>query len=61
MVLGGGGRYDGLARALGAARATPALGFACTLETLLDAMPPNAVLPDDAPTGDAPDTNTDWE
>ena len=59
VVLGGGGRYDGLARALGAARATPALGFACTLETLLDAMPSNAVLPDDAPADDAPAAATD--
>ena len=63
VVLGGGGRYDGLARALGGARETPALGFACTLETLLDAMPPNAMLPDDAPADDAPAaaTDTNWE
>ncbi len=33
--LGGGGRYDGLARALGCERNVPALGFAYTLETLL--------------------------
>ncbi|MDE2939126.1 MAG: HisS family protein [Chloroflexota bacterium] len=33
--LGGGGRYDGLARALGSGRNVPALGFAYTLETLL--------------------------
>lgn len=33
--LGGGGRYDGLARALGSERSVPALGFAYTLETLL--------------------------
>ncbi len=33
--LGGGGRYDGLARALGSATNVPALGFAYTLETLL--------------------------
>ena len=33
--LGGGGRYDGLARALGSERNVPALGFAYTLETLL--------------------------
>lgn len=38
-LLGGGGRYDPLARALGSPRDVPALGFACTLETLLDAMP----------------------
>ena len=39
IALGGGGRYDGLARALGGESDIPALGFACTLETLLDAMP----------------------
>ena len=39
IALGGGGRYDGLARALGGKSDIPALGFACTLETLLDAMP----------------------
>ena len=33
--LGGGGRYDGLARALGSPETVPALGFAYTLETLL--------------------------
>ena len=33
--LGGGGRYDGLARALGSPANVPALGFAYTLETLL--------------------------
>ena len=37
--LGGGGRYDALARALGAACPVPALGFAFTLESLLAAMP----------------------
>ena len=36
--LGGGGRYDALARALGADHSVPALGFAYTLESLLDAM-----------------------
>ena len=40
--LGGGGRYDALARALGAAAPVPALGFAYTLESLLDAMPADA-------------------
>ncbi len=39
--LGGGGRYDALARALGAACPVPALGFAFTLESLLAAMPTN--------------------
>ncbi|PKB80103.1 MAG: hypothetical protein BZY88_09885 [SAR202 cluster bacterium Io17-Chloro-G9] len=33
--LGGGGRYDGLARALGARDTVPALGFAYNLEALL--------------------------
>ena len=40
VALGGGGRYDALARALGGAASVPALGFACTLEALLAAMPP---------------------
>ena len=40
VSLGGGGRYDALARALGGAAHVPALGFACTLEALLAAMPP---------------------
>ena len=39
LSLGGGGRYDALARALGGAAPVPALGFACTLEALLAAMP----------------------
>ena len=38
--LGGGGRYDALARALGGPAPVPALGFACTVEALLSAMPP---------------------
>ena len=38
--LGGGGRYDGLAKALGSASDVPALGFAYTLERLLDAIEP---------------------
>ena len=36
--LGGGGRYDGLARALGSGSQLPALGFAYTAERLLEAM-----------------------
>ena len=36
--LGGGGRYDGLARALGSSSGVPALGFAYTLEHLLDVL-----------------------
>ena len=39
VVLGGGGRYDALATALGDDDAVPALGFAYTLESLLSAMP----------------------
>ena len=34
--MGGGGRYDGLARALGSTEPVPALGFAFNLEALLD-------------------------
>ena len=46
-VLGGGGRYDALALALGGADAVPALGFAYTLESLLSAMPSDTIpLPD---------------
>ena len=36
--LAGGGRYDGLARALGSPTDVPALGFAYTLELLLDVL-----------------------
>jgi len=36
MVVGGGGRYDGLARALGSRGAVPALGFAYNLESLME-------------------------
>ena len=38
VSLGGGGRYDGLARALGSPVDVPALGFAYTLESLLDRL-----------------------
>lgn len=48
-VLGGGGRYDALAMALGGADAVPALGFAYTLESLLSEMPD--------PTGEPAETN----
>lgn len=37
--LGGGGRYDALALALGGETPVPALGFACTVEALLAAAP----------------------
>ena len=36
VVLGGGGRYDGLASALGSEQTLPALGFALNLDTILD-------------------------
>ena len=36
--LGGGGRYDGLVRALGGERDVPALGFAYNMERVLDAV-----------------------
>ena len=50
--LGGGGRYDGLARALGSGSNIPALGFAFTLETLLDAIERSGnsrAVPEDEP------------
>ncbi len=50
-MLGGGGRYDGLARALGSARDIPAMGFAYTLESLLESL---AV--DDDPSSSAPES-----
>ena len=37
-ILGGGGRYDSLARALGSHSNMPALGFAYALEPLLDVL-----------------------
>lgn len=51
--LCGGGRYDGLARALGSARDIPALGFACGLERVKEALeaaggPTQSNLPVDA-------------
>ena len=51
VPLGGGGRYDNLARALGGAGQLPALGFAYNLDTLLA-----LALQDDAtePSGEAP-------
>lgn len=42
--LAGGGRYDGLAKALGSPDAVPALGFAYNLETLLDLTSGSAAL-----------------
>ena len=43
--LGGGGRYDGLAKALGGPSNVPALGFAYTLEHVLDAIGRSAGSP----------------
>ncbi|MBI4282372.1 MAG: histidine--tRNA ligase family protein [Chloroflexi bacterium] len=39
LTLCGGGRYDGLVKALGGEKDVPTLGFAYTLETLLDLLP----------------------
>jgi len=39
ITLCGGGRYDGLTKALGGEEEVPALGFAYTLENLLDLSP----------------------
>jgi histidyl-tRNA synthetase len=38
--LGGGGRYDGLVKALGGASDVPALGFAYSIELLSELLPP---------------------
>lgn len=40
QVIGGGGRYDGLVSALGRGEDVPALGFALSLERLMDSSPP---------------------
>ena len=48
-LLGGGGRYDGLARALGSARDIPAMGFAYTLESLLESLDADAETSPSAP------------
>ncbi len=47
--LGGGGRYDGLPRALGAEADIPALGFAYDLEAVVDAAPEIEAPPKDRP------------
>ena len=44
--LGGGGRYDALALALGGTDRVPALGFAFTLESLVSAMPESVGEPE---------------
>ena len=46
LTLCGGGRYDGLTKALGGEEDVPALGFAYTLENLLDLLPEK--LPDNS-------------
>ncbi len=53
LPLGGGGRYDGLARALGADRQLPALGFAYNLDALLALTSSNERLrpAEDGPSG----------
>jgi histidyl-tRNA synthetase len=43
--MGGGGRYDGLLRALGAQQDAPALGFAFNLDAVLAALPARASTP----------------
>ena len=50
VSVGGGGRYDGLARALGSPVDVPALGFAYSLESALDCM--------SAPAQDGPTRST---
>ena len=40
--LAGGGRYDGLVKALGGSQDVPALGFACTLELVINALDEDA-------------------
>jgi len=45
ITLCGGGRYDGLVKALGGEDDVPALGFAYTLESILELSPENS--PDD--------------
>ena len=45
--LAGGGRYDGLVKALGGSQDVPALGFACTLELVVDALSADAGIDDD--------------
>ena len=47
--LGGGGRYDGLARALGSPQDVPALGFAYTLESLLALTDSSIAAPSEKP------------
>ena len=46
--LASGGRYDGLVKALGGPDDVPALGFAYSLEPVMDAMADAGVLTEDA-------------
>lgn len=42
-ALGGGGRYDGLVKALGGSEGVPAMGFAYNMNVVLDALEDNGV------------------
>ena len=46
-TLGGGGRYDGLTRALGYDRDVPALGFAFNLDAVISSLGDTLVTDDD--------------
>ena len=46
--LGSGGRYDGLVKALGGSDDVPALGFAYSLENVLDELAKAGALTDDS-------------
>ena len=50
-VVAGGGRYDGLVRALGGTQDVPALGFAYTLEQVVAALPQGATNATDCDEG----------
>ncbi len=49
--LGSGGRYDGLIKALGGSDDVPALGFAYSLESVLDELAEAGALPDESSDG----------
>ena len=49
--LGGGGRYDGLARDLGGSQRLPALGFAYNLDALVDLTADDSATSDSEPRG----------
>ena len=46
-ALGGGGRYDGLVRALGGSECVPAMGFAYNVNALLDALGDGGIAADE--------------